>query len=436
MPLQISFLTHEVIGSEDCLYLNVFAKKLQSAEPLPVMVYLYGGAFKTGEATRTIYAPDYFMIKDVILVTLNYRLGALGFLSLKDRSLQVPGNAGLKDQILALKWVKQYISYFNGDSNNITLFGNSSGSCCTHYMMSTKQTRGLFHKAIPMSGDMLSFWSDTPQADRGYRLAQRTGYKGDNIDNQVFDHLHKLPPQQLIGHSLLTEAERHKDHCFDFAPTIETYVGEDCVIPKPPEQMVREAWSHDIPVMLGGTSFEDEQTKKYPQKLIETHFIDNDTHYKKIINFLDYYSFTMFWHGTFRSLNARLNYATAPTYFYRFAYDSPEFNLYRKKFCGDYIKQGVCHADDLSYIFGSFRGWKLDRASNEFRTIQRMIGIFTAFARNSSPNCPEIKHLNWQPAQRSQPQRVVNISDYVGIIALPEYSKLMVWESMYNISSL
>lgn len=95
------------------------------------------------------------MSKDVVIVTVAYRLGALGFLSLDDPQLNVPGNAGLKDQIMALRWVQQNIEAFGGDSNNITLFGESAGGASTHFLALSPQTEGLIHKAIVMSGSVL-----------------------------------------------------------------------------------------------------------------------------------------------------------------------------------------------------------------------------------------------------------------------------------------
>ncbi|XP_037942973.1 esterase B1-like [Teleopsis dalmanni] len=102
-PVQKNIMTGQLEGTEDCLYLNVYVRKLKYINRLPVMVYIYGGGFYMGEATQDLYSPDYFMREDVILVTLNYRLCALGFLSLQDPSLEVPGNAALKDQVLSTK---------------------------------------------------------------------------------------------------------------------------------------------------------------------------------------------------------------------------------------------------------------------------------------------------------------------------------------------
>lgn len=92
--------------------------------PLPVFVWIHGGGFVCGSGSTLLYGPDYLVEKDVIVVTINYRLNIFGFLSLKDSKVGVPGNAGLKDQTMALKWVKQNIECFGGDPNNITIAGN------------------------------------------------------------------------------------------------------------------------------------------------------------------------------------------------------------------------------------------------------------------------------------------------------------------------
>jgi len=127
-----------------------------------------------------------------------------------------------------------------------------------------------------------------------------------------------------------------------------------------------------------------------------------------------------------------MTYSNAPTYFYRFDFDSPDFNFYRKKFCGNDIKTGVAHADDLSYLYRNEQSWKLDKSSDEYLTIQRMVGMWTAFATNSNPNCTEIGHLSWEASRKEQTQRVLNIGKEVKIIDLPEHEKLLAWNCLYK----
>jgi carboxylesterase type B len=148
--------TREHIGSEDCLFLNVYSRAKSTKDKLPVVVWVHGGGFLYGSGCDREYGPNYAMNEDIVLVTLNYRLGVFGFLATDDGVL--PGNLGLKDQLLALKWIKDNISSFGGDSNNITLAGESAGAVCVHHLMLSELAKGLFHKAILQSGSSLGWW--------------------------------------------------------------------------------------------------------------------------------------------------------------------------------------------------------------------------------------------------------------------------------------
>lgn len=137
--------------SEDCLYLNIHTPQISTPNlKLPVMAYIHGGGFTYGSGNVESVGPDFLVPRGVILVTINYRLGALGFLSLQ--TPECPGNNGLKDQNLALRWIQKNISAFGGNPDNVTLFGESAGSVSVHYHLLSKLSRGLFHRAITQSG--------------------------------------------------------------------------------------------------------------------------------------------------------------------------------------------------------------------------------------------------------------------------------------------
>lgn len=127
-------------------------------------------------------------------LTLSFILTRSGFLSFADPALNIPGNAGLKDVVLALQWIKANVANFNGDANNITLFGHSSGSMMAHLLMLSPQTEGLFDKVILMAGYM-------PEMNREpnleYRLAKSLGYEGENVDAQVYEFINNLDPRLL-----------------------------------------------------------------------------------------------------------------------------------------------------------------------------------------------------------------------------------------------
>jgi para-nitrobenzyl esterase len=171
--------------SEDCLYLNIWAPAEPAAQPLPVMVWIYGGALQNGSASTPLYAGDGFARRGVILVTINYRLGVLGFLALnslsKESAAGVSGNYGLLDQIAALQWVQRNIGAFGGDTQRVTIFGQSSGSISLSALVASPLAKGLFQRAIGESGglfeplDLSSGFSLTGAEENGQAFAQRQG---------------------------------------------------------------------------------------------------------------------------------------------------------------------------------------------------------------------------------------------------------------------
>ncbi|XP_064098465.1 LOW QUALITY PROTEIN: juvenile hormone esterase-like [Macrobrachium nipponense] len=175
----------ELDGNEDCLYLNVFSPRdATTSEPngLPVMVFIHGGGFFAGGAEE--YLPHVMLSKDIVLVVIQYRLGFLGFLSTADSV--IPGNFGLKDQTMALRWVQRNIRSFGGDPQRVTIFGESAGAASVHFQMLTPQAKGLFSRAITQSGNTFCPWAlKTDHAKYAREVGQ---FVGCNIDegNQAF----------------------------------------------------------------------------------------------------------------------------------------------------------------------------------------------------------------------------------------------------------
>lgn len=137
---------------EDCLSLNIFTKSLQSeknSELKPVIVFIHGGDFRTGSASLEA-GPRYLMDRDIVYVNINYRLGALGFLSTGTK--EAPGNMGMKDQVLALKWIRANIQNFGGNPNKITIAGMSVGGYSVTSLMISPMAKNLFHGVITHSG--------------------------------------------------------------------------------------------------------------------------------------------------------------------------------------------------------------------------------------------------------------------------------------------
>jgi para-nitrobenzyl esterase len=148
----------EQLPSEDCLYLNVWTND-ENADRLPVMVWLYGGGFIGGAGSEPRYAGDGLASKRAVVVTLNYRLGALGFFAHPELSAEaepkVSGNYGMLDAIAALQWVQRNVAAFGGDPGNVTIFGESAGANLAAALVASPRAEGLFHRAIAQSGGFM-----------------------------------------------------------------------------------------------------------------------------------------------------------------------------------------------------------------------------------------------------------------------------------------
>ncbi len=187
---------------EDCLYLNVRAPI--EAENLPVMVWIHGGGHQFGSGDFSYYQADGLVEKDVVLVTINYRLGAFGYMSHPALSADDPrgvsGNYGTLDQIAALEWVRDNISPYGGDPNTVTIFGESAGAWSVTELMSTPLASGLFHRAILQSGSSTYHLSQIegdglgwPEGhENGVRVAEALG-----LSNPSAEDLRALPAETI-----------------------------------------------------------------------------------------------------------------------------------------------------------------------------------------------------------------------------------------------
>lgn len=136
---------------EDCLFLNIWTPNSASESKCPVMLWIHGGGFMSGSGSKPIFEGGQFAKQGIVVVTVNYRLGALGFLAAPALGPQ-PGNYAILDLIAALQWIKRNISVFGGDPNNITIAGQSAGSVAVHALVASPTAKGLFVRAIAQSG--------------------------------------------------------------------------------------------------------------------------------------------------------------------------------------------------------------------------------------------------------------------------------------------
>lgn len=187
-----------VVGSEDCLFVNVYAPVGEAEEARPVMVYLHGGAFTIGAGAN--YDPSRLAREQArVVVTLNFRLGALGWLvhpAFAENGEDAGGNYGLMDQQAALRWVQANVAAFGGDSSDVTLFSESSGAWSACHLMSAPSSQGLYSRVILQSGPCLEPSSLNAQADQlepGERFGEQLGCTGDD----AAECLRRLPAGRI-----------------------------------------------------------------------------------------------------------------------------------------------------------------------------------------------------------------------------------------------
>ncbi|GFU61456.1 neuroligin-4, X-linked [Nephila pilipes] len=256
----------DYMQGEDCLNLNIYVpveallERKSNSKPLSVMFFIHGGSYKTNGGR---FYPGEWLASagQVIVITVNYRLGVLGFLSTEDASAR--GNYGLLDQILALKWVKDNIAAFGGNSSDVTIFGNSAGGACVGLHLISPMSRGLFSKAIAQSGSPIGEWA-VQRRPRMHveRLARKLKCPNVNDSEIILECLRKIDPEQIIDKS--EDATLEDSLMLQFAPVAD---GE-FLLKHPTTMLQQEGSLSPVPVMVGVTRDELEvwMTKSYQDK--------------------------------------------------------------------------------------------------------------------------------------------------------------------------
>lgn len=351
------------------------------------MVMFHFGGFVFGSSNENINAPDYLLEHDVLYVSVNYRLGAFGFLSIPDPHYNIPGNAGLKDQSMALRWVADNCEHFGGDAGSITVMGISSGAAAIHYHMISDHSKGLFHRAIIQSGSALNAWANRPNNDDlNERLARALGWNGEGGNAAMWCTIIDAPAREIANHEqvIINEHDYQNGLLFTFVPTIEPYDNGSVFVDRDLREMNRDAWGHRIPVLMGGVS--DEGYVLHYKWLSKTHMFDDEAYFENALprelnpldkserrrlgaklrefyygnekptmenihKYMDLLGEKLFWHGINAIIKARLKSSnSAPTFLYNFDYSSDVLVLLQKMMCAKPIKRTV-HGEDICYSY-------------------------------------------------------------------------------------
>lgn len=364
--------------SEDCLYLNIWTSTQKNDKKRPVFVWIYGGGLSSGSANCDIYDGEEMAKQGVVFVSINYRVGVLGFMAhpelSKESSHQASGNYGFMDQIAALQWVQKNIEAFGGDSNNVTIAGQSAGAFSVNALIASPLARGLFHKAILQSGGILSgrLQQNLAQSEKqGLAVMKK-------LNAQSLSDLRKIPALDLQKMSVGPEIGR-------FGVTIDNYV-----LPDNLAGYFQKGLQNQVPILAGWVTgdggllgptrggiedFKKEAQAKYGQKAEEFLSIfpaNSEEELKKSKNTLGLVGFACLPAHLLSKFNSK------DSYVYQFDHtptDKPGFPNY-----------GVFHTSEVPYTLHTLHLWNRPWQKKDKEVEQMMSAYWINFAKTGNPN--------------------------------------------------
>lgn len=366
--------------SEDCLYLNIWSTNFNQEAKQPVMVWIHGGSNQTGWAFEPNYIGANLAQKEVVVVSINYRLGSFGFLAhpllSAESELGISGNYGLLDQIAALRWIQNNISRFGGDPDRITLFGESAGAANITYLMLSPLTEGLFHRAISQSGGYLIKRNQTLKQEElmGVKLAQLLSLA---TDDKTLENMRN----KTVSEILAATAELAKTHSFNV-------IIDGKILPDRPARMLARGEQNSVDLMIGTNANEwsmylDEEIT-YAQFLedLNDNFAEDAEQLKGLLHPNDakaamdqlYSSSEMLCPSQFIATSMSLINRNVYLYY---------FTRVRSGAGGEKLK--AYHGAEIPYVFDNHDNWLPTEAIDRDLT-EIMSGFWVEFAETRDPN--------------------------------------------------
>ncbi|XP_038168411.1 acylcarnitine hydrolase-like isoform X1 [Arvicola amphibius] len=419
--------------SEDCLYLNIYTPAhAHEGSNLPVMVWIHGGGLVAGMASMydgsTLAA-----IEDVVVITIQYRLGVLGFFSTGDQHAR--GNWGYLDQVAALRWVQNNIAHFGGNPDFVTIFGESAGGASVSSLVVSPMSQGLFHRAIMQSGVALlpDLISDTHESVYT-TVANLSGCETMNSEALVhclrgkgeaeilvINKVFKIIPAVVDG-VFLPKHPQELLASVDFHP-VPSIIGVNndefgWIIPMQPHltgssitqifgsaQTIKEITRENLQAVLKNTASQMMLPPEYSDLLMEEYMGDTEDPQTLQIQYTEMMADFMFVIPALQV--AHFQRSHAPVYFYEFQHQPS----YLKNFRPPYVKAD--HSDEVFFVFGSFFfGMKLDLTEEEELLNRRMMKYWTNFARHGNPNSEGLPH--WPMMDNDEQYLQLDIRPAVG----------------------
>ncbi|XP_012215168.1 juvenile hormone esterase-like isoform X1 [Linepithema humile] len=473
ISIQMDSFTQEMIGDEDCLYLNVYTININLRKKRSVMVWIHGGGFSSGSGDSSLYGPDYIIQKDVILVTLNYRLGVLGFLNLNDEV--AAGNQGLKDVVMALQWVQKNISKFGGDPENVTIFGESAGGTIVHYLAISPVAKGLFHKAISQSGVATNPWAFTerepPSTNKGFQLAEKLG-KVTTDAKVAYEFLKKIDAKKLrlVEQKTLTTKMEKQQFFLSFSPSMD-YESSNPFFPKDIKTLIRRGVK--VPFLLGYNNCEgsyfisiiyNNQKRKTSLKEIDSdfrraiypsvlsklsqipitveelrflYFGNKTVSEETLLNYSNFLSDEAFYQGIIEVADIQSKSSNrSATYLYKFSYENESSVM--RKIMGVTLP-GVSHGEDLFYLFypHKMKDFGLEPPeldSDQYKIISYLTQMWTDFAKtgNPTPAVTDLIPIKWMPLKHGNTCDYLNINTELRMETFRKGEQRWDWKNIKN----
>ncbi len=451
-PISLNQADKKFIGSEDCLSLNVFTPNPHDEKKKPVMVFFHGGNFTSGGTSEDLYRGRRLAVQGgVVLVTVNYRLGNLGFMAhpaLTDEEGRL-GNYGLYDQIHALKWVQKNIAGFGGDPGNVTIFGESAGAASVDALLATPLSKGLFHKLISQSSPTYVYhYSKEDRVKSSKAEALTLGCDGEG--EKVAACLRAVSVKDIMTKA--KSGHRHTTADGEKVKATHLPMVDGKMFPKDPFWLFREGrFPVDVPVMLGSNARESSigflgkqlDTREQVMTFIEDRMDDVrdtlgvpvdldrvlasypfDAYATPEDMLVDLTSDVAF--GCGARLQARYlssHAGSAPRYLYRFSKGPMETS-------GPMQKLGAFHGSELFFVFGNWRyiGFTFTSEQNSALSDQ-VIDLWSSFARTGRPAAGGMPV--W-PAYNPKYPKLLNIDVTTTVEAVPQVDACRYLEGIFE----
>ncbi|XP_026749533.1 bile salt-activated lipase [Galleria mellonella] len=440
--------SNTTVGNINCLYLNVYVPNVASLQNrLPVMIWIHGGAFMTGSGRKLTYGPKFLVKQNIILVTINYRLGPYGFMCLDIP--EVPGNQGMKDQLLALRWVKNNIEAFGGDVNKITAFGESAGAMSVDlHILSVHDI--IFNKVIMQSGTALaSTILVKPDKLAPIKIAKFLGFKTESVP-EALNFLVTTDPNLIIA------AVNSLDMLFK--PCVETKFSNV-------EPFILKSWINanpkrvrGMPILLGFNNKERlyEYVTKPAEyfdnlhvihdKLVQT-FTFNESKLTKMENIIhhfymgdrkisikvrdeigDFDSDYTYIHPIQKSIRHYIKNSPKNIFYYMFSYSGKRnFN----KVTLNVTEGGAFHGDEIGYLFDA--SFLPEDNQEDLVIVEQMTTMWTNFAKygDPTPATSEPLPVKWTPLTKNK-WYYLNIDSELAMGSRPLNERMAFWDLFYE----